>query len=197
MSESLSVSDTPSLQQFEGRPVSGAYDVDDEGVPAQDVKLVENGRLLTLLTNRTPNRNLPRSNGHARGNGPQASVVQVRSSRPIPASEMKAKLLELLRIQNKEFGYIVRGNDAQASPQIVKVMPDGREQIVRGVHIGEIEPAAFRDILEASSELSMYTYRTGGGPVSVIAPALLFEEIEIEVASDILQKPPIVPSPLS
>jgi hypothetical protein len=43
----------------------------------------------------------------------------------------------------------------------------------------------------------MYTYRTGGGPVSVIAPALLFEEIEIEVASDILQKPPIVPSPLS
>jgi hypothetical protein len=65
------------------------------------------------------------------------------------------------------------------------------------VHIGEIEPGAFRDILEASSELSMYTYRTGGGPVSVIAPALLFEEIEIEVASDILQKPPIVPSPLS
>jgi hypothetical protein len=196
MSESLSVNDTPSLQQFEGRPVPGAYDVDDEGVPAQDVKLVENGRLLTLLTNRTPNRNLPRSNGHARGNGPQASVVQVRSSRPIPAADLKAKLLELLRIQNKEFGYIVRSNDAQASPQIVKVTPDGREQIVRGVHIGDVEPSAFRDVLEASSELSLYTYRTGGGPVSVIAPALLFEEIEIEEASDILQKPPIVPSPI-
>ena len=197
MSESLSVSDTPSLQQFEGRPVSGAYDVDDEGVPAQDVKLVENGRLLTLLTSRTPNRNLPRSNGHGRGNGPQAGVVQVKSSRSIPASEMKAKLLELLRIQNKEFGYIVRSNDAQATPQIVKVTPDGSEQFVRGVHIGDVEPSAFRDILEASSELSMYTYRTGGGPVTVIAPALLFEEIVIEEASDILQKPPIVPSPLS
>jgi predicted Zn-dependent protease len=197
MSESLSVSDTPSLQQFEGQPVAGAYDVDDEGVPAQDVKLVENGRLLTLLTNRTPNRNLPRSNGHGRGNGPQAGVVQVRSSRPIPAAEMKGKLLELLRIQNKEFGYIVRSNDAQASPQIVKVTPDGHEQIVRGVHIGDPEPSAFRDILEASSELSLYTYRTGGGPVSVIAPALLFEEIEIEEVTDIQQKPPIVPSPLT
>jgi hypothetical protein len=71
------------------------------------------------------------------------------------------------------------------------------QQIVRGVHIGDPEPSAFRDILEASSELSLYTYRTGGGPVSVIAPALLFEEIEIEEATDIQQKPPIVPSPLS
>jgi len=197
MSESLSVSDTPSLQQFEGRPVAGAYEVDDEGVPAQDVKLVENGRLLTLLTNRTPNRNLPKSNGHGRGSGPQAGVVQVRSSRSIPAAEMKSKLLELLRIQNKSFGYIVRSNDAQASPQIVRVTPDGHEQLVRGVHIGDPESSAFRDILEASSELSLYTYRTSGGPVSVIAPALLFEEIEIEEATDIQQKPPIVPSPLS
>ena len=65
MAESFSVSDTPSLSQFAGRPVPGAYEVDDEGVPAQDVPLVENGRLLMLLTNRTPNRNLPKSNGHA------------------------------------------------------------------------------------------------------------------------------------
>ena len=55
MAESFSVSDTPSLSQFAGRPVPGAYEVDDEGVPAQDVPLVENGRLLMLLTNRTPN----------------------------------------------------------------------------------------------------------------------------------------------
>ena len=197
MSESFSVSDTPSLQQFAGRPVPGAYEVDDEGVPAQDVPLVENGRLVMLLTNRTPNRNLPKSNGHARGNGPQAGVVQVRSSRPVPASELKAKLLELLRLQSKDFGYIVRSIDAQASPLIVKVTPDGSEQVVRGVSIGDVQPSAFRDILEASSELMLYTYRTGGGPVSVIAPALLFEEVEIEVDSDILQKPPIVPSPLS
>jgi predicted Zn-dependent protease len=197
MSESLSVSDTPSLQQFAGRPVPGAYEVDDEGVPAQDVPLVENGRLVMLLTNRTPNRNLPQSNGHARGSGPQAGVVQVRTSRPVPAAELKAKLLELLRLQNKDFGYIVRSIDAQASPLIVKVTPDGSEQIVRGVSIGDVPPSAFRDIIEASSELTLYTYRTGGGPVSVIAPALLFEEIEIEADSDILQKPPIVPSPLS
>ena len=69
-------------------------------------------------------------------------------------------------------------------------------RLVRGVSLGDVPPSAFRDILEASSELTLYTYRTGGGPVSVIAPALLFEEIEIEEVTDILQKPPVVPSPL-
>ena len=196
MAESFSVSDTPSLSQFAGQPVPGAYEVDDEGVPAQDVRLVENGRLLMLLTNRTPQRNLPTSNGHARGNGPQAGVVQVRSSRAIPAAEMKTKYLELLRIQEKEFGYIVRGIDTQSTPEIFKVTRDGREELVRGVAVGDVPPTAFRDILEASSELTLYTYRTGGGPVSLIAPALLFEEIEIVETRDILQKPPVVPSPL-
>jgi hypothetical protein len=196
MSESFSVSDTPSLRRFGGRSVLGAYEVDDEGVPAQDVSLVENGRLRALLTNRTPQRNLPKSNGHGRGNGPQAGVVQVRSSRASPAAEMRKKYLELLRVQDQDFGYIVRSIDPQSSPQIVKVMRDGSEQTVRGVRLGDVPPAAFRDILEASSELTLYTYRTNGGPVSVIAPALLFEEIEIEQNEDLLQKPPVVPSPL-
>ena len=45
MSESFSVSDTPSLTQFGDKPVPGAYAVDDEGVKAKDVPLVENGQL--------------------------------------------------------------------------------------------------------------------------------------------------------
>jgi hypothetical protein len=195
-SESFTVTDTPSLRRYAGRPVPGAYEVDDEGVPAKDVTLIENGRLVTLLTSRTPQRNLPQSNGHGRGNGAQAGVVQIRTARGIPAADLKGKYLELLRVQDKAFGYIVRGADGQTSPHIVKVARDGREEAVRGLRIGNIPPSAFRDILEASAERSLYSYRTGGGAVSVIAPSLLFEEIEIQRARDILQKPPIVPSPL-
>ena len=67
--DAFSVSDTPSLTQFGGNRVPGAYAVDDEGVPAKDVTLVEKGRLVTLLTSRTPQRTCPQSNGHGRGNG--------------------------------------------------------------------------------------------------------------------------------
>jgi len=79
MADAFSVSDTPSLKQFDGRPVAGSYVVDDEAVRAKDVTLVENGRLVTLLTSRTPQRRLLQSNGHGRSGGAQAGVVQVKS----------------------------------------------------------------------------------------------------------------------
>ena len=69
--------------------------------------------------------------------------------------------------------------------------------MVRGVNLAEVPPTAFRDILEASSELTLLTYRTGGGPVSVIAPACSSKSSRSRKSRDILQKPPVVPSPLS
>ena len=102
------MSDTPSLKQFGGLPVAGAYVVDDEGVPAKDVTLVEKGRLVTLLTSRTPQKNLLQSNGHGRGGNVQAGVFQLRSTQAVPASQLKQKYLDLLKVQDKPFGYIVR-----------------------------------------------------------------------------------------
>lgn len=207
LSDAFSVSDTPSLTRYDGRPVPGAYDVDDEGVRAKDVSLVEKGRLVTLLTSRIPQKNLPQSNGHGRS-GVQAGVFQVQSALAVPASELKAKYLELLKAQDTPFGYIVRGianpNDIPVGGgpggpvilQAFKVTPDGKEQPVRGLRFASVAPAAFRDLVEASQERTLYTYRASNtDAVSVIAPSLLFEELEIQTVSDVLQKPPIVPPP--
>jgi predicted Zn-dependent protease len=208
LSDAFSVSDTPSLTQYDGRPVPGAYVVDDEGVRAKDVSLVEKGRLVTLLTSRVPLKNLPQSNGHGRV-GVQAGVFQVQSSLAVPASELKAKYLDLLKAQDTPFGYIVRGianpNDIPGGGgpggpvilQAFRVAPDGTEQPVRGLRFAAVAPTAFRDLVEASQERTLYTYRASNtDAVSVIAPSLLFEELEIQKVSDVLQKPPIVPSPL-
>jgi len=40
--------------------------VDDEGVPAQAVNVVVNGKLQNYLIGRTPIRDFPESNGHGR-----------------------------------------------------------------------------------------------------------------------------------
>lgn len=208
LSDTFSVSDTPSLKQFNGRPVAGAYVVDDEAVPAKDVPLVERGRLLTLLTGRTPQRNLLQSNGHGRSGSVQPGVFQMQSTAAVPASDLKAKYLELLKVQDKPFGYIVRavaapGDIATAGPggpvlmEAVKVTPDGKEEPVRGLRFGTVPSTVFRDILEASQERTLYNYRLDAlTPASVIAPNLIFEELEIQRTRDILQKPPVVPSPL-
>jgi hypothetical protein len=204
LADAFVVSDTPSLSQFEGKNVAGSYVVDDEGVRAKDVTLVDKGRLVTLLTSRTPQKNFPQSNGHGRAGTVLAGVFQVESTQAIPAAELKAKYLALLKAQEKTFGYIVRGvrSDGQggAGPgidHVVKVTLDGTEEAVRGLRFAAVPPTAFRDLSEASKERSMLSYRAGAtAAVSVIAPSLIFEELEIQRTRDILQKPPIVPSPL-
>ena len=196
--------DTPSLDTFEGKPVAGSYVVDDEGVRAQDVTLVNNGRLVTLLTSRTPLQHFLRSNGHGRSATVLAGVFQLESTQPIAATALKEKYLALLAAQDRTYGYIVRGvrpggqtDGGPAIDAIVKVALDGRETLVRGMRFGDVPPTAFRDLADASKERTVYSYRAGATSiVSVIAPSVIFEELEILPVRDVLQKPPLVPSPL-
>lgn len=205
MADAFDARDTPSLTEFDGKPLAGSYTVDDEGVRAEDVTLVEKGRLRTLLTSRVPQKNFMRSNGHGRSNTVLAGVFQIESALAIPAAQLKEKYIALLQAQDKTFGYIVRGvrSDGQrgaAGPNIdsiVKVTLDGYETPVRGMRFGAVPPMAFRDLAEASEERAVFSYRAGAtAAVSVIAPSLIFEELEIQHVRDILQKPPVVPSPL-
>ena len=205
MADAFSASDTPSLTHFEGTPLAGSYAVDDEGVRAKDVSLVQKGRLAALLTSRVPQKNFPRSNGHGRSTTVLAGVFQLESAQAIPAAELKEKYIALLKAQDKTFGYIVRGvrSDGQggatgpAIDSIVKLTLDGRETPVRGMRFGAVSPMAFRDLAEASKERHVFSYRAGAtSAVSVIAPSLIFEELEIQRVREILQKPPVVPSPL-
>jgi hypothetical protein len=237
--ESFTVSDTPSLASFASQEVAGAYAVDDEGVPAQDVTLCDKGVLKTLLTSRTPQRGFLTSNGHGRGGLASAGVFQVQSATAVPAAALKEKYLARLKADGREHGYIVRtlvpsgvnpsgeGDDAMSAmmrgpegpsgPGIVRafrVTPDGGETLVRGLQFGAVPHAAFKDIAEASIERGLYSYRPsvppaqrmmlmlqGGqgmeGPVvSLIAPNLIFGELEIEKPDRPFQRPPVVPSPL-
>jgi hypothetical protein len=193
MAEELSVTDTPSLARFGARPVGGAYELDDEGVPAQDVPLVEQGKLRTLLTNRVPLRGLLQSNGHGRGGTVQPGVVQISSSAAVPFAQLKATYLELLKKEGRAFGYIVR---SLASLQVVKVTPDGAEEPVRGVRFGSLATNMFRDVLGASTERELVTWRIRQALASVIAPGFIIDDLEIQRLRDVAQKPPVVPSPL-
>jgi hypothetical protein len=92
---------------------------------------------------------------------------------------------------------------------IYRVYQDGREELVRGLRFRGVSSRSLRDILAASSETALFDYinngaplaRLGAGgflaPAAVIAPGLLFEEMERERPQDQLQKPAIVPPPNS
>ena len=77
--EFLTVIDDPALKTWDGKDLVGSYSVDDEAVPAQTVKLVADGHLENYLIGRTPVRDFPESNGHARAGvtGPARPVIGV------------------------------------------------------------------------------------------------------------------------
>src|SRR5207237_9191691 len=62
----LDVVDDPTLKEFQGKSLTGSYEVDSEGVKAQEVDIIQKGVLTNYLLGRQPIRDFPESNGHER-----------------------------------------------------------------------------------------------------------------------------------
>ncbi len=101
------------------------------------------------------------------------------------------------------------GSARPAAPptMIYRVYPDGREELVRGIRFRGLSTRSLRDITTASTETALFDFINNGAPLAfmgaggliapaaVIAPGLLFEELELERPTEQLQKPIIVPPP--
>jgi hypothetical protein len=115
--EWLSLVDDPAVPESNGVSLVGAYSVDDEGVKAQKVVIVDKGTLKGFLTSREPVRDVNASNGHGRlpgGYGSQEGVIGnlfVENQQPVPESQMKAKLIEKVKASGGKYGLLVRRID--------------------------------------------------------------------------------------
>ena len=115
--ESFDVVDDPTQQEWRGRPLFGAYDVDREGVRAQPLALVEKGVLKGFLLTRQPVRGFSASNGHARLPGPFGAATAgvgnlfISSSETMPDGDLKKKLIELVQARGLAYGVVVRKMD--------------------------------------------------------------------------------------
>jgi predicted Zn-dependent protease len=217
----LSVHDDPTLARFEGTDLRGYYKYDDEGVPAQDVTLVENGILKTFLLSRSPVEGFPKSNGHGRrspGNevvGRQGNLI-IESSRVMPFDGLRAELIEECKKQEKEFGYLFEDitggftGTRRFGPQSFKVLPvvvyrvyaDGRpDELVRGVDIVGTPLTSFSKIILTGDDPDVFNgtcgAESGWVPVSAISPSLLVSQIEIEKRRREQDKPPILDPPIA
>jgi TldD protein len=88
-----------------------------------------------------------------------------------------------------------------------RVYPDGREELVRGLRFRGLSTRSLKDIIAASDENYVLDFMDSPVPfalmgagnfvtnAAVIAPAILFEELELEPVQEDLPKLPIVPPP--
>jgi TldD protein len=199
--EFLSVVDDPTMKSFQGKSLIGNYEIDEEGVRAQLVPLIKDGMLVDYLLSRMPIRDFPVSNGHGRaapGQPPLASIgnLIVQPKQPLPTAELKKKLIEMCKQQNKPYGYYVETLSGYDPRLLYRVyVNDGHEELVRGAVFNELDVRTLRNDLVAAGDDPLVSNREGAIPTTVICPSILFDELEVKRTDQKNAKLPEYPPP--
>jgi predicted Zn-dependent protease len=242
---SVTLVDDPGAKEFQGTPLIGGYTVDEEGVRAQKVTLVENGNLKGELMSRRPGPDFEESNGHGRAAflndaKPTMSNLFFTSTETVSPGDLKKKFLDSCRAEKLNFCLIVREMDNPALsllhqedfsellasfaggagtgdrlPLVIyRVYPDsGREEVVRGSRIIGLNTRALRNLAGVGNDSFVFNYMQsqmngfagtalgafgsaqGGLPASVVAPSLLFDELEVRGERGEAKRLPLLPPP--
>lgn len=179
----LSVLDNPSISEYGNQQLFGGYKADDDGVPARETRLIEDGVLKTFLTARTPVDGVPHSTGNNRGGATIPSNLIVQTSHGLSQTELKDRFIELVKKRGLEYGIVVReigsGSGATMEEQAMamlsamtgggsksksvllayKVYPGGREELVRGAHLSGVSAESFKEIVAVSKSSNVYSIR--------------------------------------
>jgi Predicted Zn-dependent proteases and their inactivated homologs len=197
----VNVVDDPTMKDFKGKSLIGAYDVDSEGVKAQPVDIVEKGVLTNYLLGRQPIRDFPESNGHGRAGPagppqPSLGVLLLKTSEPQSPDALKKHIMELVSNGGQPFGYRVETMAGPAPRLLYRVYAkDGHEELVRGAVFSELDVRALRSDLSALGNDPLVSNRTGGLPATVISPSLLFDQLQVKRADTSKDKLPEYPAP--
>ncbi|HMI53066.1 MAG TPA: metallopeptidase TldD-related protein [Candidatus Saccharimonadales bacterium] len=241
----VTIVDDPTVKDFQGKPLIGSYAVDEEGVKADKITLVDSGILKNELMSRRPGPDFGLSNGHGRAAflndaKPTMSNVFFSSTETQPAAELKKKFLDSCSSEKLEYCIIVREMDnpsisllhqdefsellasygggagtGDRLPLVVyRVYPkDGREEMIRGSRIVGVNTRALRNLAGVGNDNFVYNYMQSqangfsgtalgafgsaqsGLPASMVAPSLLFEELEVRGARGEPKRLPLLPAP--
>ncbi len=199
----LSVVDDPTVASFHDQPLLGGYAIDDEGVRAQRVSVIENGKLVNYLVGREPIRDFPVSNGHGRARiptnpaGPSLGNLIVTASESSTPEELKKRLIDLCRQRDLPYGYYVETFGPQRAPRLLyKVwVKDGHEELVRGGSFGDLDARALRNDLVAAGNDFHVESQPLNIPHSIVTPSILFDELEVKRVTTNKDKLPDYPAP--
>lgn len=215
----LTVVDDATQKRLGSQDLLGYYQYDDEGVKAEKVVLVDHGVLKNFEMSRSPLKDFPHSNGRGRRQMGATPVSRqgnllVESTNKLTATQLRAKLIELIKQQGKPYGLLIddiaggftftgRGQPQafQVEPLVVyRVFADGRpDELVRGVNIVGTPLASLTKIVATGDTMEVFNgycgAESGYVPVSAASPAILTSELEVQKKESSTDRPPILPAP--
>jgi TldD protein len=199
--EMFSVTDDPLQTTFDGKPLLGAYAVDDQGVPAQSVAVVVKGSLENFVLGREPVRDFPTSNGHGRAAPGQAAhsrtgVLVFKASQPLSKDDLNKRLLDMAKQQGHDVYAVETLGGAELLPRILyRVHADGSRQLVRGAVFDELDSRSLRSGIVAAGNDDYVSNSLGVVPQTTIAPSMLFDDISVKRATVEQEKLPYYAPP--
>ncbi|NJK94194.1 MAG: hypothetical protein HC905_03995 [Bacteroidales bacterium] len=227
-SADLTVKALSKMNKYGNTPLIGSFGVDADGViPPEEITLIENGILKTLLNDRTPTRMVPQSNGHRRyayfSNGVSyitgPGVIEVTGKNQSSPEELKKQLIEKAKDEGLDYAIIVKRVDRTMGgfpTEIYKVaVSDGKETLIRPLSNSSLSLSTLRKCIGISNRQTAYNTMLNLGPasggfgtfipdisglpVSFIAPdGILIEEMDLKgLPKNLSLEKPIVPSPLT
>ncbi len=191
LSSDITVKSVPRLKTYNGQVLIGSFEMDAEGVaPADELLLIENGMLRTLMCDRVPTKKIKIPTGHrVYTYQPQnistrvsPGILEISSSNGLPYDTLKARLLTAARSEGLDYAYIIRSLPSGRYNLLYKVaVSDGSEQLVRAGIVSRVDMNRLKRAIGTSSGTVAINMIAGGVPVSIICPdAMVFEEVDIE-----------------
>ena len=217
--EGMSVADDPTLRYCAGTELNGYYKYDEQGVKAERVDVVIDGKMNDFLMTRTALEGHARSNGHGRAVGgfdpvSRQSNLIISIKDPRTEKELRALLIEEIKKQNKEFGFYFKEvsggftqtgrmaiNSFNVTPlEVYRVYADGRpDELVRGLDMIGTPLAMFSNIVAAGGQVEVFTgmcgAESGSIPVTAVSPCILVNRIEVQRVMNYKAIPPILERP--
>lgn len=168
------LADEPRTANLAKVPLLGDSQVDDDGVPTSEVKLVDHGILKTLLATRVPTEHSNRSTGSRRQLGPSPSnlILSVRGG--LSEAQLKNQLLTQAKQRGLDSALIIRrvgpaglswmtkliqsrmSGSAPLAAEVYRVFPDGHEERVRPPEVQPMSATDFKDIDAAGDTPFVY-----------------------------------------
>jgi len=218
ISPNFSVFDDPTRSDYAGQLLIGHYKIDEQGIPAQRVDLVEGGILRDLLMSRSPAKERKLSNGHGRGgfSAPAAAMIGnlfITPAETLSLDAMKKKLREDAEDFGLDHGLLIRRiaderhrreQDLLSSPVLVYEIDvaSGAERLVRDAKFNAVTLRALRDIVAATSDQHVFNLAKPGpyrgsatSRASIVHPSVLLSEMELIKTEEKPSRPPYLEHP--
>ena len=176
--QSITVTAKPTLAEFQGVPLLGTFEIDEEGVrPEKQLTLIENGVLRNLLNDRSLTNTNQKANGFSGGPG----VVETSIAAGVTQAALKEKLIQTAKQEGMEYAMIVRGPTFRAGMvNVYKVsLENGTETLMRSAQIQDISIRSLKKIGGASKDKQVVNLTLGGMSSLICPQALLLNDITI------------------